>query len=174
MPAPRPRIAVSSCLLGNPVRYDGTDRLNESIRNHLSRHFEIVALCPEVEAGLGTPRPPVRLTGSPQHPLALGVEDASLDITAALMHFSDGWLAQAKSLSGLILKSRSPSCGLRDTPVFDRHGAIQSHGAGLFTRRVTRHYPQLPVDDEIGIADAKHRNAFINRVEQYALQRHCT
>lgn len=169
--ASRPRIAVSSCLLGNPVRYDGTDRFSEAICTHLARQFEIVAVCPEVEAGLGTPRPPVRLTGNPRHPLALGVEDASLDVTAALLRFSDSWLAQAKTLSGVVLKSRSPSCGLRDTPVFDRHGAIQSSGAGLFTRVLTRHYPQLPVDDEVGIADAKRRNAFINRVEQYALGR---
>ncbi len=163
----RPRVAVSSCLLGDPVRYDGTDRFNEIICNHLARRFELVAVCPEVGAGLGTPRPPVRLTGDPGRPLALGVEDAGLDVTAALRRFSGDWLIRTEGLSGLILKSRSPSCGLRDTPVFDRCGAVRSRGAGLFTREVLRRYPRLPVEDEAGLLDVECRNAFINSVEQY-------
>ncbi len=162
------KIAVSSCLLGNPVRYDGTDRRNSLICNHLAKQFEIIAICPEVEAGLGLPRPPVRLTGNPKQPLALGVEDTSLDVTTALTSFANSWLAQAKTISGLILKSRSPSCGLRDTPVFDPSGKIQSRGPGLFSQIITQHYPQLPIDDEHGIAEPERCTIFIYKVQQYA------
>ncbi len=164
----RPRIAVSSCLLGNPVRYDGTDKFNDLICNHLAKQFELVAICPEVDAGLGIPRPPVRLTGNPRQPLALGVEDVHLDVTSALTRFTRSWLTQAKAISGLILKSRSPSCGLWDTPVFDPHGEIQSRGPGLFSRIVIQHHPQLPMDDEIRLADPRHCAIFIRRVQQYA------
>jgi len=164
----RPRIAVSSCLLGNPVRYDGTDKFNGLICKQLAKQFELVAICPEVDAGLGLPRPPVRLTGNPRQPLALGVEDATLDVTTTLTRFTLSWLAQAKNISGLILKSRSPSCGLRDTPVFDPDGEIQSRGPGLFSQIVIQHCPQLPMDDEIRLADPRHCATFIHRVQQYA------
>lgn len=166
----KPKIAVSSCLLGNPVRYDGTDKFNSLICDHLAKQFEVIAICPEVEAGLGVPRPPVRLTGNPKQPLALGIEDASLNVTAALTLFANSWLAQAKIVSGLILKSRSPSCGLRDTPVFDQYGEVQSRGSGLFSQIITRHYPQLPMDDEAGIAEPERCAIFIHQVQQYAQQ----
>jgi len=164
----RPRIAVSSCLLGNPVRYDGTDKFNDLICNQFAKQFKLVAICPEVDAGLGLPRPPVRLTGNPRQPLALGVEDATLDVTATLTRFAHSWLAQAKTISGLILKSGSPSCGLWDTPIFDPDGKIQSRGPGLFSRIVIQHYPQLPVDDETRLAEPRHCATFIRRVQQYA------
>ncbi len=161
----KPRLAVSSCLLGNPVRYDGTDKYNLFICEHLAKQFELIAVCPEADAGLGTPRPPVRLTGNPQEPLALGIEDSKLNITPILTSFAYEWLSQAKNISGIVLKSRSPSCGLSDTPVFDQHEQIQNLGSGLFTQILIKHYPQLPVIDEIGIKDPKQRNTFISRVK---------
>ena len=165
----KPLIAVSSCLLGNPVRYDGTDKYNDLIHTDLFAQFEIIAICPEVDAGLSTPRPPVRLTGNPQQPLALGIEDPKLDVTAALTSFTNKWLAQASNISGVIVKSRSPSCGLWDTPVFDYNGQIQNRGSGLFTQKLIQHYPQLPVIDEAGIADPKQRDIFINQVQQHII-----
>jgi len=164
----KPQIAVSGCLLGEAVRYDGTDKYNDLICTHLSKQFEMISLCPEVGAGLDTPRPPVRLTGDPQRPLALGVEDPGLDVTFALESFTHEWCSQAKNISGLILKSRSPSCGLWDTPVVDGQGHLQSSGPGLFSRIVARHYPLLPVEDENGIADPKRLDSFISSVKLYA------
>jgi uncharacterized protein YbbK (DUF523 family) len=163
----KPLIAVSGCLLGNPVRYDGTDKYNNLICTDLSTQFELIAICPEADAGLGIPRPPVRLTGDPQQPLALGVEDSTLDVTTALTSFAHKWLSQTKNISGVILKSHSPSCGLWDTPVFDQHGKIISRGPGLFARVLIQHYPQLPVIDEAGIAGSKQRDVFINKVKLY-------
>jgi len=165
----KPLIAVSSCLLGNPVRYDGTDKYNNLICTDLSKQFEMLAICPEADAGLGTPRPPVRLTGNPQQPSALGVNDPELNVTTALSSFANEWLSQTKGVSGVILKSRSPSCGLWDTPVFDQHGQIISRGPGLFTRALTQYYPQLPVIDETEITNPKQLNKFINAVKQYSI-----
>lgn len=163
----KPLIAVSSCLLGNPVRYDGTDKYNELICKHLTAQFEIIAICPEADAGLGTPRPPIRLIGDPQQPLALGVENPELDVTATLTSFVDTWLAQANNISGIIVKSRSPSCGLKDTPVFNQQEQIQSRGPGLFTRILIQRYPQLPVIDETEIADPEQLHTFIDRAKLY-------
>ncbi|MFC1602068.1 DUF523 domain-containing protein [Pseudomonadota bacterium] len=163
----KPLIAVSGCLLGNPVRYDGTDKYNELICKHLSKQFEVIAVCPEADAGLGTPRPPIQLTGDPQQPLAVGVEDPALDVTAALTSFASAWVSQADNISGVILKSRSPSCGLWDTPVYNQQGQVQSNGSGLFARILTQYYPQLPVIDETEITQPKQLENFINRVKQY-------
>ena len=164
----KPLIAVSGCLLGDPVRYDGTDKHNDLICNHLSTHFEMIAVCPEVGAGLGTPRPPIKLTGNPLQPRALGVENPRLDVTSALTSFANSWLAQAKNISGAILKSRSPSCGLWDAPIFDPHDQVQSRGPGLFTQTLIQHYPQLPISDEAEITDPKLRNAFISNIKLFA------
>ncbi len=165
MPGIKPRIAVSSCLLGHPVRYDGTDKYHPFICQHLAKQFELIAVCPEVDAGLSTPRPPVRLTGNSQQPLALGIEDAKLNVTSMLTSFACEWLSQAKNIAGIIVKSRSPSCGLSDTPIFDQHGQIKNHSAGLFTQMLIQRYPQLPVIDEISITDPKQRDAFISKVK---------
>jgi len=170
MPGIKPRIAVSSCLLGNPVRYDGSDKYHAFICEYLAQQFELIAVCPEV--GLGTPRPPVRLTGNAQQILALGVEDPKLDVTAALISFAHEWLSQAKNIDGIILKSRSPSCGLSDTPIFDQQGQIQRQGSGLFTQILIQCYPQLPVIDEIGITDPKQRDAFISKIKNLPPSEH--
>jgi len=164
----KPLIAVSGCLLGNPVRYDGTDKYNEVICKQLAKQFEVIAICPEVDAGLETPRPSIRLTGDPQQPLALGVDDPELDVTATLTCFASIWVSQAENISGVILKSRSPSCGLNDTPVYDQQAQVQSRGPGLFTRILIQHYPQLPVIDDEEITNPKKLNDFISRVKQYS------
>lgn len=165
----KPRIGVSSCLLGEPVRYDGKDKRNAFICNRLSDYFEFVPICPEVSAGLGTPRPPVRLVGDPKRPQALGIEkgNTNLNITAALEAFSRSWLTKSEVISGFILKSRSPSCGLWDTPIFDSAGNLAAKGAGIFARILMEHNHLLPVENETGINDPERRGNFITRVKIY-------
>ena len=171
-PGKKPRIGISSCLLGQPVRYDGTDKRDDFICRTLSNQFELNPLCPEVSAGLGAPRPPVKLVGDIKHPQALGVEDATLNVTEALETFSHAWLHQPETISGYILKSRSPSCGLWDTPIFDGASDIQTKGAGIFARILTEHDPLLPVEDETGINNPARRKNFITRVECYNAWQH--
>jgi uncharacterized protein YbbK (DUF523 family) len=163
----KPRIGISACLLGEPVRYDGGHKRDPFICEELARHFEFVPICPEAAAGLGVPRPPVQLVGDPARPRALGREDASLDVTQALEAFSHAWLQQLEGISGFIVKSRSPSCGLHDTPLFDSEGNIQGSGAGIFTRLLTELKPQLPVEDENGIHDPVRRERFLAQVSGY-------
>ncbi|VAX10262.1 Uncharacterized protein YbbK [hydrothermal vent metagenome] len=152
------------------MRYDGTDKCDDFICNTLIDHFDLIPVCPEVGAGLGTPRPPVRLVGNPEYPQALGVDDADLNVTAALEAFAKRWLEQLENISGLILKARSPSCGLRDTPVFDHDGDIQVLEAGLFTRILMSHAPLLPMVDEVDINNLERRADFIAGVKAYNTQ----
>lgn len=165
---PKPRVGISACLLGEPVRYDGGDKRDACIIDSLSDCFEWVPVCPEVGAGLGVPRSPVQLVALSDRLRALGVADRSLDVTPALEAFSHSWLEQFSDLSGFILKSRSPSCGLHDTPHFDAQRETQALGGGLFTRLLLQRHPRLPVEDELGLHDPQRRQHFIARVLAYA------
>lgn len=163
----KPRVGISACLLGEPVRYDGGHKRDACIIDTLSERFEWLPVCPEAGAGLGVPRPPVQLVTGPERLRALGVDDPSLDVTSALESFSHDWLEGLSDISGFILKSRSPSCGLYDTPCFDAQGLECSQGGGLFTRLLIERYPQLPLEDEAGIHDPERRQYFIDRVLAY-------
>jgi uncharacterized protein YbbK (DUF523 family) len=167
------KIGISACLLGEPVRYDGGHRRDAFICEGLDQRFEFIPFCPEAAAGLGVPRPPVQLVDSAGQLRALGVTDPSLDVTHALESFSHDWLKRLPDVSGFILKSRSPSCGITDTPLFDADGVELAKGAGLFTRMLRSRYPQMPVEDEVGIHDPVRRERFFAQVHGYHRNGHC-
>ena len=163
----KPLIGVSRCLLGDPVRYDGASKRNRWIADVLSLHCDFLPVCPEVESGLGVPRPALQLVGSPQQPRALGVADSGLDVTEPLLEYFAQCRPRLRDVSGMILKSRSPSCGVLDTPVFSGNGQELAHGAGLFTRALLQTYPELPVIDENGLASESGRVGFLIQVFRY-------
>lgn len=164
---PRARIGVSACLLGERVRYDGNHKRDVLVCDTLSQDFELIPVCPEAEAGLGVPRPPVQLVGDARHPRVRGVENPGLDVTASLEVFCDEWVGRLQGVSGFVLKARSPSCGLIDTPLFDLEGQIQSAGPGVFARILQQRHPQLPVVDENDLHDLELYRAFVVKVRAY-------
>lgn len=163
----RPRIAISSCLLGERVRYDGGHKRNLRITDELSQQFDWLPLCPELEAGLGVPRPPVRLVGDRQHPRALGVDNPELDVSAALTDCAQRMLPGLQSVSGYIFKSRSPSCGLIDTPLIDSKGHDNGVTTGIYAALVKAAMPDLPLIDEQQLEQADRREQFLRDVEAY-------
>jgi uncharacterized protein YbbK (DUF523 family) len=163
-----PRIGVSSCLLGRQVRYDGADKRDPFISEILDSHFDLVAICPEADAGLGIPRPPLNLVGNPQRPRALGRDDPTLDVTNRLESFARQALPALKSLSGFICKARSPSCALGTVPIYDPEGRRPMWaGDGIFIRILRAHYPDMPVVDESDIADPERCESFLRAVLAY-------
>src|SRR5262249_54074262 len=128
---PRIRLGVSACLLGESVRYDGGHKRDTFLTDVLDPHVEWVAVCPEVELGLGVPRPTLRLTGSPAAPRL--VQDGSgKDLTAHMRQYAAARVRELErhALDGYILKRASPSCGLFRVPVYREHGTRD--GRGLF------------------------------------------
>ena len=168
----KPVVIVSACLLGQPVRYDGGDKSNSLIRSLLPEHFDIFPLCPEAEAGLGIPRPPVQLVRNPDGMVeVLGVEQ-ELDVTGALRDFSHRSIAKLVGrIDGAVLKSRSPSCGLGTTPVFDEARNEVATDSGVFTQTLLLHMPRLPVIDEEQFSDERLRDAFIRSVRKQCATR---
>ena len=159
------RVGVSSCLLGEQVRYDGSHKREDLLVEHFGAHFDWVSVCPEVESGMGTPRPPVRLVLDAGATHMRG-PDPARDHTLAMEHFAKTRVHQLGSLglSGYILKSRSPSCGMEEVEQWRPDGSVAHDGTGLFARQLMRALPELPIEEEGRLHDTPLRDAFLERV----------
>lgn len=161
------RVGISSCLLGNQVRYDGAHKRDRYVTDVLGDYFEFMPVCPEVAIGLGVPRAPIHLVGHAARPRAVGADDATRDVTAALAAYGRRQGRVLTDLRGYIFKSRSPSCGLARVPVRRGTGTRASHGRGIYAAAFCRMRPLLPVEEEQRLADPAARDNFIERVFAY-------
>lgn len=161
-------LGISSCLLGNKVRYDGGHKLDPFLTGTLGQYVEWIPVCPESACGLGIPREVMALEGDPASPRIRTVW-SNIDHTALLQRWIKGELKVLADIdiSGYVFKARSPSCGVRDTKVFDGKCRIKSRGPGLFARAVMDAFPLLPVEDEERMHDPVLRENFIERVFVY-------
>ncbi len=159
----KPRVGVSACLLGQPVRYDGASRPHAWIRHVLRCHAELLPICPETEAGLGVPRPPVQLVRQGRDRLVVrGVRDHSLDVTARLCRWADQQTDRLAGLDALILKSRSPSCGLGSTPLYGPDGEeLRDDHDGVFAAWARTRFPELVLYDDVLLEDSQSQKAFL-------------
>jgi uncharacterized protein YbbK (DUF523 family) len=162
------RVAISSCLLGARVRYDGGHKLDSLLVDALGGRVEWVPVCPEVEAGFGTPREPMRLERAGTG-LRLLTTRTRRDVTAQLTAYADARVdaLAAEQLSGYVFKAGSPSCGLSGVTVVEPDDTSASTGRGLFAERLVRRFPFLPVEEERGLLDPCAREAFLVRVLAY-------
>lgn len=134
----------------------------------LGRYVEWVPVCPEVEAGLGVPRPPMQLTGSLPHPRLTVIESGD-DRTGLLTTFAARRVDELGriDLAGYVFKRHSPSCGIERVPVYNRAGTPRPRGVGLFARACIDAFPLLPVEDEGRLADPEILEGFLLRVFAY-------
>lgn len=164
-PVPRLRIGISSCLLGEKVRFDGGHKHDTLLTESLGRFFEWVPVCPEVEIGLGTPRESLRLVNL-RDSLRLVAPRSGADHTEAMHRYASrraGELA-ALGLHGYILKKDSPSCGMERVRVYNQEGMPCRNGRGLFAAALMTCQPQLPVEEEGRLHDPVLRENFVERV----------
>jgi len=166
METSKPLVGVSRCLLGDAVRYDGQSKANLIILEQLSQIFVFLPVCPEVEAGLSIPRPPVRLTGSIENPRLTGRDDHSIDVTEIMLAYCSNKPAKLKKLAGFIFKSRSPSCGLNSTAVFINEECVTETSRGIFARKLSESYPALPVIEDCELEDDQLLKSFIQSTLQ--------
>jgi uncharacterized protein YbbK (DUF523 family) len=146
-----PKIGISRCLPGDAVRYDGKSEPNPELIKKLQEDFDLLSICPEVEAGLSIPRPAVQLTGSIKQPRITGRDDPALDITDLMQAYCKIKPAELSSISGFVFKSRSPSCGLGSTPVFINGKVATQSSNGVFAQAIIDTYPELPVIEETNL-----------------------
>lgn len=171
-----PRVGISRCLLGDEVRYDGGHKRSPLVMALFGPDVEWVPICPEVEAGMGTPREAIHLVAEPggvasgsEHVRLVGVR-SGVDWTRD-MH---SWTAErvrslpALELSGYVLKKDSPSCGMERVRVHHGRGATATRtGRGLFAQQLLERFPNLPVEEEGRLEDQRLRENFVERVAAY-------
>jgi len=163
----KPYIVSSRCLLGEAVRYDGGSKHQPQIDQWLLPYCDIGGICPEVEAGLSTPRPPVRLIQEQDLITARGVKDPNLNVTTALSDFSRQQLSRLQAnpqLAGMLLKARSPSCGLGTTPLYSLQGQQRTRGSGLFASAMQEAFPWLCFGDETVLQNKHSAQYFLLRL----------
>jgi uncharacterized protein YbgA (DUF1722 family)/uncharacterized protein YbbK (DUF523 family) len=159
------RLGVSSCLLGQEVRFDGGHKRDRFITDLLGRFVEWVPVCPEVEVGMGTPRPALRLVGGGDGPRMVEIK-SGVDHTEAMQRFSLRRVRALRSLElcGYILKKDSPSCGMTRVKLYGGEGMPRREGRGLYASALMEAYPNLPIEDEGRLNDAALRENFLERV----------
>ncbi len=165
---PRLKIGVSSCLLGQEVRFNGGHKRDTFVVSTLAGFVDYVPVCPEVAIGMGIPRPPIRLVGDPEQPRAVGSDDPTMDVTVRLQSFARSQVQSFSDLSGYILKKDSPSCGMERVKVYSaKGGPAQRKGEGIFAHILAQHLPLLPVEEEGRLNDPVLRENFMTRIYAY-------
>jgi uncharacterized protein YbgA (DUF1722 family)/uncharacterized protein YbbK (DUF523 family) len=162
------RLGVSSCLLGEEVRYDGGHKRNRFVTDLLAQFVEWVPVCPEVEVGMGTPRPALRLVREGDEVRMLEIASGR-DHTREMQRFAARRVRALRGLElcGYVLKKNSPSCGMTRVKVYSEKGMPTKDGRGLFAGPLMESHPNLPVEDEGRLNDAQLRENFIERVFAY-------
>ena len=162
------RLGISRCLLGDEVRFDGGHKRDSFLIEVLGPYVEWVPVCPEVEAGLGTPREAMRLVGDPQDPRLVTIKSGT-DHTRALKTMTTHRIGELTELdlSGYVFKKGSPSCGIERVRIYNEHGMPNRNGVGLFARAFIEQFPLIPVEEEGRLCDPTLRENFIERVFCY-------
>lgn len=162
------RIGVSTCLLGEKVRFDGGHKRDAFLVDVFGRYVEWVPVCPEVEMGLGTPREPIRLIQQ-EKDIRFLISKSGVNHTEAMRNYAARRVEELgkENLSGYVLKADSPSCGMERVRVYQPSGSANRTGTGLFAGVLMKSFPNLPVEEEGRLRDARLRENFISRVFAY-------
>ena len=159
------KIGISTCLLGENVRWNGGHSRDRFLTDTLGLYVEYVPVCPEVECGMSIPRETLHLVGDPDNP-RLVTTKTKIDYTAHMVKWARQRVKalEKEDLCGFIFKKNSPSSGLHRVPVKDANGMPRRVGRGIFARVFTEHFPLVPVEEEGRLHDPKLRETFIEQI----------
>ena len=162
------KIAVSGCLLGEKVRFDAGHKRDAFVMDDLSRYAEYISFCPENMA-FGNPRPSLRLVSNKDDTIKVESNKTGEDLSQQLMSASQKDLEAIAShpLCGIILKSKSPSCGMKSAKLYQDNGFVESKSDGVFAAMCREKFPLLPMEEEGRLCDAWLRENFVMQVFAY-------
>ena len=161
-------VGISSCLLGEEVRFNGGHKHSAICSKELGRYFQFKPICPEVGIGLGVPRKPIRLVGNPMQPRAVGVDNPNIDVTEKLKEYGEKALPHLTNICGYIFTKGSPSCGVFRVKVYKENGMPNENpGSGIFASVIMNNNPLLPVEEAGRLTDPVLKENFIQRVFAY-------
>jgi uncharacterized protein YbbK (DUF523 family) len=164
------KIGISTCLLGKKVRYDGRYKKDQYITDTLAKYFKWVPVCPEVEYGLPVPREAMRLSGNPDSPRLVTIS-TGIDRTEGMIKWSEKKLKQLEKedLCGFIFRSKSPTCGIDGVKIYKKSVITSKRGKGLFASSFIRHFPLVPVIDDMRLHNQRLKENFLERVFIYTI-----
>ena len=159
------KIGISSCILGNPVRWNAGHKLDKYLTHTLGQFVEYVPVCPEVEVGLGVPRESMRLVGDPESPRLITFKSKT-DHTDKMVNWTRKRVKalEKENLCGFIFKSDSPSSGMIRVKVYNDKGMPHKVGVGIFAREFMHHFPLIPVEDDGRLNNPQIRENFIVQI----------
>lgn len=163
------KLGVSSCLLGDLVRYDGGHKKNDYIVEELTHYFEFQSFCPEMAIGLGVPREPIRIVNVQGQEEVINPKKPEQSYTKSLKDYALSLYTQLEGLSGYIFKNKSPSCGVKSVKIYDEEGQclFQKKTSGAFAQQVQESFPYLPIEEEGRLTQPRLKENFITRVYAY-------
>lgn len=164
------KLGISSCLLGNKVRYDGQDKLDKYLRDTLGKFVEWLPVCPETECGLSVPREAMRLVGKIDNPRLI-TQKTKIDYTDKMLSWADAKLKELEKLElcGFVFKSKSPSSGMKNVKVYSENGGpAVKKGVGLFAAAFMKRFPDIPVEEDGRLNDPPLKENFIDKVYTYS------
>ncbi|MCX8011614.1 MAG: DUF523 domain-containing protein [Desulfobacterota bacterium] len=165
LPKEKIKVAVSACLLGKNTRYDGENKSDQFIKEDLGKIFDLIPICPEVEFGFSVPREPLQLVGNPFSPRIMTRETKKDHTTPMLLWAKNRVLTlKQEGVKGFILKSNSPTCGIKQVKVYCHNGIAVKKGVGLFVRVLKEYFPFAPMEDEKRIHNDKIYQRFIEKI----------
>lgn len=158
----KPIIAVSACLLGQAVRYDGKDKYTSLIAEELAKYCQLIPVCPELEIGLGVPRDKIQLTQIGSTVRALKTTNLNNDVTDLLLNFANQFIEKNR-LSGLVLQDKSPSCGIDNVKLYSEAGQQIGLSSGVFASTILSLAPSLPVVQASQLQNKADVDEFVSR-----------
>lgn len=162
----KPKIVVSECLYGTKCRYDGQG-YNDKVIQSLKDYVDIQTVCPELAIGLSIPREPIRIEMNKENEEYRLIDyNSKSDYTNQMTEFSEEFINGLDDIDGFILKSRSPTCGLKDAKVYYRGNkcSIRSNENGFFSQKIIDKYDYLPIENEGRLKNYNIRDNFFTRI----------
>lgn len=160
----KPIIGVSSCLLGEEVRYNGGHKRHNWLNDHLGQHVEFRPLCPEVGIGLPVPRPTLRIIQTDLGQRAVDSDTQTQDVTEQLQQFYQQHQQSITELDGYVLMQNSPSCGMERVKVYGEGVMPEKKGVGIFAQELLNNHPSLPIEESGRLNDAPIAESFLTRL----------
>ena len=162
----KPKIVVSECLYGTKCRYDGQG-YNDKVIQSLKDYVDIQTVCPELAIGLSIPREPIRIEMNKENEEYRLIDyNSKNDYTNQMTEFSEEFINGLDDIDGFILKSRSPTCGLKDAKVYycGNKCSIRSNENGFFSQKIIDKYDYLPIENEGRLKNYNIRDNFFTRI----------
>lgn len=160
----KPKLIISKCLNSEKCRYDGQG-YDDKVIALLKDYIDIETVCPEKGIGLSTPREPIRIEKHGDINKIVQLK-SNMDYTAQMTEFAEEFLSGINDVDGFILKSRSPSCGIKNVKIYPegQKCCIAKNGSGLFAEKVKERCASIPLEDEGRLKNYEIRDEFLTKI----------